>query len=142
MKLITAIIREEKLDEVRQALIDAEIERITVSRVSGHGQQQEIEVQRGKKVIPNLIPKIQIEIACNDAFEDITINAILRTARTGKVMPRLSEIGRVKFAFFPGEPASHCGFRVALAKWRERPFGRAERVMTGVLAVRHRLADC
>ena len=37
MKLITAIIREEKLDEVRQALIDAEIERITVSRVSGHG---------------------------------------------------------------------------------------------------------
>lgn len=84
MKLITAIIREEKLDEVRQALIDAEIERITVSRVSGHGQQQEIELQRGRKVIPNLIPKIQIEIACNDAFEDITVNAILRTARTGK----------------------------------------------------------
>jgi nitrogen regulatory protein P-II 1 len=84
MKLITAIIREEKLDEVRQALIDAEIERITVSRVSGHGQQQEIEVQRGKKVIPNLIAKVQVEIACNDAFEDITVNAILRTARTGK----------------------------------------------------------
>ena len=84
MKLITAIIREEKLDEVRKALIDAEIERITVSRVSGHGQQQEIEVQRGQKVIPNLIPKVQVEIACNDAFEDITVNAILRTARTGK----------------------------------------------------------
>jgi nitrogen regulatory protein PII len=83
MKLITAIIREEKLDEVRQALIDAEIERITVSRVSGHGQQMEIEMQRGKKVIPNLIPKIQIVIACNDAFEDITINAILGTAKSG-----------------------------------------------------------
>jgi nitrogen regulatory protein PII len=83
MKLITAIIREEKLDEVRQALIDAEIERISVSRVSGHGQQLEIEVQRGKKVIPNLIPRVQIVIACNDAFEDITVNAILKSARTG-----------------------------------------------------------
>jgi nitrogen regulatory protein PII len=84
MKLITAIIREEKLDDVRQALIDAEIERITVSRVSGHGQQLEIEVQRGKKVIPNLIPRVQIVIACNEAFADITINAILSKARTGK----------------------------------------------------------
>jgi len=83
MKLITAIIREEKLDDVRQALIDAEIERITVSRVSGHGQQMEIEVQRGKKVIPNLIARVQIMIACNDAFADVTISAILRTAKTG-----------------------------------------------------------
>lgn len=84
MKLITAIIREEKLDEVRQALIDAEIERITVSRVSGHGQQTEVEFQRGKKVIPNLIPRVQIVIACNDAFEDVTVNAILKAAKTGK----------------------------------------------------------
>jgi nitrogen regulatory protein PII len=84
MKLITAIIREEKLDEVRQALIDAEIERITVSRVSGHGQQLEVEMQRGKKVVPNLIPRVQIVIACNDAFEGITVDAILRNAKTGK----------------------------------------------------------
>lgn len=83
MKLITAIIREEKLDEVRQALIDAEIERITVTRVSGHGRQTEVEVQRGKKVIPNLIPRVQIVIACNAAFQDIVINAILKTAKTG-----------------------------------------------------------
>lgn len=83
MKLITAIIREEKLDEVRQALIDAEIERITVSRVSGHGQQMEIEFQRGRKVIPNLIPRVQVVIACNDAFEDITVDAILKAARSG-----------------------------------------------------------
>lgn len=84
MKLITAIVREEKLDEVRQALIDSEIERITVSRVSGHGQQTEVEFQRGKKVIPNLIPRVQIVIACNDAFEDVTVNAILKAAKTGK----------------------------------------------------------
>ena len=71
MKLITAIIPEEKLDEVREALIDAEIERITVSRVSGHGRQTEISIQRVKKVIPNLIPKIQITIAFNAPFDDI-----------------------------------------------------------------------
>lgn len=84
MKLITAIIREEKLDEVRQALIDAEIERITVNRVSGHGQQTEVEFHRGQKVIPNLIPRVEIKIACNDAFEDVTVNAILKAAKTGK----------------------------------------------------------
>jgi len=84
MKLITAIIQEDKLDEVREALINAEIERITVSRVSGHGQQLEIVVQRGKKVIPNLIPKVQITIACNDPFEDTIVNTILFTAKHGK----------------------------------------------------------
>jgi len=84
MKLITAIIPEEKLDEVREALIEAEIERITVLRVSGHGRQQEIVVQRGKKVVPNLIPKVQITIACNDEFEDITVDTIIRTARHGR----------------------------------------------------------
>jgi nitrogen regulatory protein P-II 1 len=85
MKLITAIIREDKLDAVREALIEAEITRITVSRVSGHGQQESIELYRGKKVVPNLIPKIRIDIAVNDAFVDITVNAILESAKSGKV---------------------------------------------------------
>ena len=70
MKLITAIIQENKIDEVREALIEAEITRITVSRVSGHGQQQEIEVYRGKKVVPNLLPKIRLDIAVNEEFVD------------------------------------------------------------------------
>jgi len=83
MILITAIIQEDKLDEVREALINAEIERITVSRVSGHGQQQEITVQRGKKVVPNLIPKVQITIACNDKFEETIVSIIEKTARHG-----------------------------------------------------------
>lgn len=83
MKLITAIIQEDKLDEVRQALIDAEIERITVSRVSGHGRQESIEYLRGNKVVPNLIPKIQIVIACNDTFEDLIVTTILKTAKHG-----------------------------------------------------------
>ena len=84
MKLITAIIRETKLDQVREALIDAEITRITVSRVSGHGQQISEEIYRGQKVIPNLVPKIRLEIAVNNEFVDITVNTILKAARTGE----------------------------------------------------------
>jgi nitrogen regulatory protein P-II 1 len=82
MKLITAIIRETKLDQVREALIEAEIKRITVSRVSGHGQQRIEEMYRGQVIIPDLIPKIKIEIAVNDEFVEITVDTILRAART------------------------------------------------------------
>ena len=82
MKLITAIIREIKLDKVREALIEADIKRITVSRVSGHGQQRIEEMYRGQIIIPDLIPKIKIEIGVNEAFVDITVNTILKAART------------------------------------------------------------
>jgi nitrogen regulatory protein P-II 1 len=82
MKIITAIIRDTKLDEVREALIEKEITRITVIRVSGHGQQIGEHIHRGKKVIPGLIPKVKLEIAVNDAFVDITVDTIIRTART------------------------------------------------------------
>jgi nitrogen regulatory protein P-II 1 len=82
MKLITAIIRENKLDQVREALIEAEITRITVSRVSGHGQQLTEEIYRGGIVIPNLIPKVRLDIAVNDAFVDITVETIIKSART------------------------------------------------------------
>ena len=82
MKLITAIIREVQLDKVREALIEADIKRITVSRVSGHGQQRIEEMYRGQIIIPDLIPKIRIEIGVNDAFVDITVNAILKAALT------------------------------------------------------------
>jgi nitrogen regulatory protein PII len=82
MKLITAIIRETQLDKVREALIEADIKRITVSRVSGHGQQRVEEMYRGQIIVPDLIPKIRIEIAVNEAFVDITIDTILKSART------------------------------------------------------------
>ncbi len=83
MKLITAIIQENKLDQVREALFEAKIERITVTRVSGHGQQIREEIYRGRKVIPNLIPKIRLEIAVNEAYVDITVDTIIRAARSG-----------------------------------------------------------
>jgi len=82
MKLITAIIREVQLDKVREALIDAEITRITLSRVSGNGRQRIEEMYRGQRIIPDLIPKIRIEIAVNDSFVNITVDAILKSART------------------------------------------------------------
>jgi nitrogen regulatory protein P-II 1 len=99
MKLITAIIRENKLDQVREALIEAEITRITVSRVSGHGQQVGEEIYRGSKVIPNLIPKMRLEIAVNDAFVDITVDTIVKAARTNSK----GEVGDGKIFITPLE---------------------------------------
>lgn len=82
MKLITAIIRETQLDAVREALIEADITRITVSRVSGHGQQTSEEIYRGRKVVPGLIPKTRLEIAVNEKFVDLTVDTIIKAARS------------------------------------------------------------
>jgi nitrogen regulatory protein PII len=99
MKLVTAIIRETQLERVREALIAADIRRITVSRVSGHGQQVKEEIYRGKKVIPGLIPKIKLEIAVNKEFVDITVETIIKNAKTsGK-----GEIGDGKIFITPLE---------------------------------------
>jgi nitrogen regulatory protein P-II 1 len=81
MKLITAIIQPDKLDEVREALISAEITRITVSRVTGHGRQVEEEIYRGQTFAPTLIPKVRLDIACNDAFVDITCETIINAVK-------------------------------------------------------------
>jgi nitrogen regulatory protein P-II 1 len=99
MKLITAIIRENKLDEVREALIEAEITRITVSRVSGHGQQTREEIYRGQVVVPSLIPKIRLDIAVNDEFMDITVDTIIKSARTNDT----GELGDGKIFITPLE---------------------------------------
>ena len=87
MKLVTAIIQPDKLNEVHEALVRAEIFRITVSRCTGHGQAQDEDLYRGQKVVPNLSNKVRIDIACNDEFVDPAINAILQAAKhdTGQV---------------------------------------------------------
>ena len=84
MKLIVAIIQPDKLEEVHQALIAAEIFRITVSRVTGHGQQEDPELYRGEEVVPGLIPKVRLEIAVNEAFVEPTVNAIMGAAKHGE----------------------------------------------------------
>ncbi|MBN2231778.1 MAG: P-II family nitrogen regulator [Deltaproteobacteria bacterium] len=85
MQLVTAIIQPDKLDAVRESLLAAGITRITVSRVTGHGRhQQNIErLYRGQKVVPNLIPKIRLDIACNDEFVEVAVDAILYAAKHG-----------------------------------------------------------
>jgi len=84
MKLVTAIIQPDKVDAVRESLVAAKITRITVSRVTGHGRQQaEEEIYRGQTVAPNLIPKVRLDIACNDEFVKVACDAIVKAAKHG-----------------------------------------------------------
>jgi len=81
MKLIIAIIQPHKLDQVHEALTEAGISRISVSRMSGHGRQEGEELYRGAKVIPSLLPKVRLEIAVNEEFVDIACKTIMEAAR-------------------------------------------------------------
>jgi nitrogen regulatory protein P-II 2 len=85
MKLIIAIIQPDKLEEVKEELYRAEVNLITVSEVLGHGRQKGIaEVYRGTRETGNLLRKIRMEIAVNDAFVEPTIKAIIKGAKTGE----------------------------------------------------------
>ena len=85
MKLIVAIIQPHRLEEVKQALYDAQVNLITVSEVLGHGRQKGItEYYRGVRETGNLLRKIRLEIAVNDNFLEPTIKAIVKGAKTGE----------------------------------------------------------
>jgi nitrogen regulatory protein P-II 1 len=101
MKLIVAIIRETQLNSVREALIDAGITRISVSYISGHGQQKKEELYRGTVLVPSLIPKYRIEIAVNDEYIDLTCDTIIQAARSG--VKDEGEIGDGKIFILPLE---------------------------------------
>jgi len=83
MKLLTAVIRPNRLDEVHEALVEKDITRITASRCTGHGQAVDSELYRGQEVVPDLITKVRIEIALNDDFVETAIETILSSARSG-----------------------------------------------------------
>ncbi|MCK4753049.1 MAG: P-II family nitrogen regulator [Planctomycetes bacterium] len=86
MKMIIAIIQPEKLSSVKEALFNAGIHRMTVSRVRGCGQQKGYdEHYRGQIKTVNLLEKIQIEIAVNDDFVDPTISAVIKGARSDTI---------------------------------------------------------
>ncbi|HRR40980.1 MAG TPA: P-II family nitrogen regulator [Syntrophales bacterium] len=86
MKLIVAIIQPSRLEEVKQALEDANAGLMTVTPVLGRGRQKGItEVYRGAKEIGSLLKKIKIEIACSDDFVEPTIEAIIKGARSGEI---------------------------------------------------------
>ncbi len=99
MKLIIAIIQPDKLDAVHKALIEEEVFRISVSRVSGHGQQKGApDLYRGYEVEPSLLPKVRLEIAVNEDFVERAIRAICKGAKHGP-----GEVGDGKIFLLPLE---------------------------------------
>jgi nitrogen regulatory protein P-II 2 len=86
MKMITAIIKPFKLDDVRQAVADVGIQGITVTEVKGFGRQRgHTELYRGAEYVVDFLPKSKIELAVADDVVDQVIEAISTAARTGKI---------------------------------------------------------
>ena len=86
MKLVTAIIKPFKLDEVRKAVSDIGVQGVTVTEVRGFGRQRgHTEIYRGAEYAIEFVPKTKMEIAVEDALLDLEIEAIIKSARTGKV---------------------------------------------------------
>ncbi len=86
MKKITAIIKPFKLDEVREALSDASINGLTVTEVKGFGRQKgHTELYRGAEYVVDFLPKVKIEVVVDDSVLELAIEAILKSARTGKI---------------------------------------------------------
>ena len=86
MKLITAIIKPFKLDEVRAAVSDIGVRGLTVTEVRGFGRQRgHTEIYRGAEYVVEFVPKTKIEIAVDDELVDQLIEAIMKSAKTGKV---------------------------------------------------------
>jgi nitrogen regulatory protein P-II 2 len=86
MKLIVAIIKPFKLDEVREALTPLGVQGLTVSEVKGFGRQKgQTEIYRGAEYVVNFLPKVKIEVAVNDDIATRVIEAIQTAAHTGKI---------------------------------------------------------
>lgn len=86
MKMIVAVIQPERLDDVKEALFGVGIQKMTVSRVRGCGQQGGFEESyRGQVRKVNLLDKVRIEIALNEEFVDSALDAIIKAAKTGTI---------------------------------------------------------
>ena len=86
MKMITAIIKPFKLDDVRQAVADIGIQGITVTEVKGFGRQRgHTELYRGAEYVVDFLPKAKIELAVSDELTEQVVEAIGNAARTGKI---------------------------------------------------------
>ena len=97
MKKVEAVIKPFKLDEVREALSDIGINGLTVTEVKGFGRQKgHTELYRGAEYVVDFLPKVKIEVVIADDLVDRAIEAIIQTARTGK-------IGDGKIFFYPVE---------------------------------------
>ncbi len=103
MKLITAIIKPFKLDDVRQAVADIGIQGVTVTEVKGFGRQRgHTELYRGAEYAVDFLPKTKVEMAIADDIVEQVIDAITNTARTGKIgdgkifVTNLEEVVRIR----------------------------------------------
>ncbi len=86
MKLVTAIVKPFKLDDVREALSEIGVQGITVTEVKGFGRQKgHTELYRGAEYVVDFLPKVKIEVAVSTAMLDQTIEAIIKAANTGKI---------------------------------------------------------
>ncbi len=86
MKLITAIIKPFKLDDVREALSEIGVQGITVTEVKGFGRQKgHTELYRGAEYVVDFLPKVKIEVAVGDALQEQVIESISKAANTGKI---------------------------------------------------------
>ena len=86
MKLITAIIKPFKLDDVREALADIGVEGLTVTEVKGFGRQKgHTELYRGAEYVVDFLPKVKVEVAVAETLVERTLEAIQAAARTGKI---------------------------------------------------------
>ena len=86
MKLVTAVVKPFKLDDVREALSDIGVQGITVTEVKGFGRQKgHTELYRGAEYVVDFLPKVKIDIAVRDEMVDVVIEAITRVASTGKI---------------------------------------------------------
>ncbi|MBT8444228.1 MAG: P-II family nitrogen regulator [Gammaproteobacteria bacterium] len=110
MKLITAIIKPFKLDDVRQAVADIGIQGITVTEVKGFGRQRgHTELYRGAEYVVDFLPKTKVEMAVSDDIAEQVIEAITNTARTGKIgdgkifVTTLEEVIRIRTGETGGE---------------------------------------
>jgi nitrogen regulatory protein P-II 2 len=86
MKLITAIIKPFKLDDVREALMDLSVTGMTVTEVKGFGRQKgQTEIYRGAEYSTNMVPKVKVEVVTNDDVADRAVEAIQQSAHTGAI---------------------------------------------------------
>ncbi|MBT3619256.1 MAG: P-II family nitrogen regulator [Porticoccaceae bacterium] len=86
MKLITAVIKPFKLDEVREALGEIGVSGVTVTEVKGFGRQKgHTELYRGAEYVVDFLPKVKVEVALNDDTVETAVEAITKAAATGKI---------------------------------------------------------
>jgi nitrogen regulatory protein P-II 2 len=99
MKLVTAIIKPFKLDDVRDALAEVGVQGVTVTEVKGFGRQKgHTELYRGAEYVVDFLPKVKIEVAIDANMLDKVIESITKAARTGKIGDGkifVSEVGQV-----------------------------------------------